>query len=253
MKISLQDLLAELPKPVLNHIHHLERMRQDFVANVSHELRTPITVLHGYLESLLQSGNVEPHLEKIYRQMYQQTFRMHNLVSDLLLLSGLEAPEHEPGQEKPIHFAELLEQVAEEVKQLSLAKKQEITLTCDKALHILGQENELHSLSANLIINAIKYTPEYGHIKIYWFKDKGKAIFAVEDNGIGIEKKHIPRLTERFYRVDNGRSRESGGTGLGLAIVKHVLIRHHGQLKIQSELNKGSVFRCIFPAKQVAN
>lgn len=248
MKNNLQDLLAALPKPVLNHIEHLERMRQDFVANVSHELRTPLTVIHGYLETLLlQSPQHNESLLKIYSQMYQQTLRMENLIADLLLLASLENDYQETSSTHLVDVAELLHIIVEEAKVLSGTAQHNISLVADKHLKLKGHANELRSLFSNIIFNAVKYTPANGSIKIMWKKSKNHALFSVCDTGIGIAKKDIPRVTERFYRVDKARSRESGGTGLGLAIVKHVLLRHEGQLKIRSKVGEGSEFSCVFP------
>jgi two-component system, OmpR family, phosphate regulon sensor histidine kinase PhoR len=245
MKTSLQELLRELPEPVISHIQHLERMRQDFVANVSHELRTPLTVIHGYLETLMAQPE-NRHLGKIFMQMFQQTLRMQNLIADLLLLSAMEIDEQNATVKHPVHVSGLLELITEEARILS-ANKHRIVLESDDDLCLQGNENELRSLFSNIIFNAVKYTPAGENIHISWQKQKKNAIFKVVDTGIGIAKEHIPRITERFYRVDKARSRESGGTGLGLAIAKHVLIRHDGQLKIKSQVGKGSTFSCIFP------
>jgi len=244
MKNQLDNLLTSLPAPIVSHIKHLERMREDFVANVSHELRTPLTVIHGYLEVLLDQAHSPAH-EKIYKQMYQQTSRMQNLIADLLLLSSLEK------DEQKIHFTELvdvskmLSMIVEEAKALS-GGNHEININTDSILKIRGDESELRMLFSNLIFNSVKYTPAGGKIHIVWKKEGKSALFEVSDTGIGIEEKHLPRITERFYRVDKARSRDSGGTGLGLAIAKHILIRHEGELHIESELGKGSIFRCIF-------
>lgn len=246
-KNDSEKLLGTLPKPILAHIQHLERMRQDFVANVSHELRTPLTVIHGYLEMLLQDER-KSAFKKIYLQMFAQTTRMQNLIADLLLLSSIESDELNPGAIQVVQVHKLLKIICEEAKALS-QNKHIIILRSDKNLTLKGNESELRTLFSNLIFNAVKYTPEGGKIEVNWKKinqKNKKIIFEVRDTGIGIAKKHIPRLTERFYRVDKARSRESGGTGLGLAIVKHVLIRHKGELKVQSVVNKGSVFKCIF-------
>jgi two-component system phosphate regulon sensor histidine kinase PhoR len=245
MRTALPDLLRALPQPVITHIQHLERMRQDFVANVSHELRTPLTVIHGYIETLMaQPENC--HHEKVFTQMFQQTLRMQNLIADLLLLSALESDEQKNVLMQPVEVSSLLELITEEAHALS-ANKHIIQLEADKKLCLLGNESELRSLFSNIIFNAVKYTPAGGNIDISWKKQQKTAIFKVEDTGIGIAKTHIPRITERFYRVDKARSRESGGTGLGLAIAKHVLIRHKGRLKISSQIGHGSTFWCIFP------
>lgn len=247
----LQQLLASLPQPVLAHIQHLERMRQDFVANVSHELRTPLTVIQGYLECLLDTSSASQEEQAIYQHMQQQVLHMGVLVEDLLLLSRLEdhyTPVHD---HKQIDVPKLLNILIQEAHCLSGANQHRITHRICRQLFLKGIEGEIRSLFSNLIFNAVKYTPEKGQIKIAWYPTQQGACFKVEDNGIGIAEKHIPRLTERFYRVDKARSRSSGGTGLGLAIAKHVLIRHDAQLKIKSQLKNGSCFQCIFPEKRI--
>lgn len=251
-KLTIQELLDSLPSPVVQHIQHLERMRQDFVANVSHELRTPLTVIHGYLEILLdqKASDLKPW-QTIFSQMHEQTLRMENLVENLLLLSRLENDEHEDATETVVSVAVLLEALVQEAISLSGALQHKIHCVADKNIQLMGCEEELRSLFSNLIINAVKYTPAGGSINIRWYSHSEEVCFEVQDTGIGIAAKHIPRLTERFYRADPGRSRASGGTGLGLAIAKHVLIRHQATLDIQSELGKGSVFRCFFPKERL--
>ncbi len=252
MKISIQALMESLPKPIVAHIQHLERIRQDFVANVSHELRTPLTVMHGYLEILLDQDLDETKpWRKMFLQMQQQTARMENLVENLLLLSRLENNEQEKALKSVISVTELLSCIQEEAQQLSSEAQHQIELQAEGDLMLRGSAAELRSLFSNIIFNAVKYTPEQGQIKINWYSQNNKAYFSVQDSGIGIAAKHIPRLTERFYRVDKARSRDNGGTGLGLAIVKHVLIRHGGKLMIESEPDKGSIFTCIFPKQRL--
>lgn len=249
MTQKLEDLLKDLPKPVQQHVQHLELMRQDFVANVSHELRTPLTVILGYLETLQEIKEIDPSLNDIFEKMYIQAQRMQNLVSDLLLLSTLEASQDVLTNIENINLQDLILQIVESVKMIYEAKHQHVIMDVKNNISIKGNKKELLSLFSNLVINAIKYTPDKGeiHIKANINAKKKQLLIEVADNGMGIEKKHIPRLTERFYRVDKARSRDSGGTGLGLAIVKHVLIRHGGELKIKSQPNKGSVFQCVFP------
>ncbi|MCD6047642.1 MAG: phoR [Gammaproteobacteria bacterium] len=232
-------------KDLEKRLHHLERMRQDFVANVSHELRTPLTVLHGYLETLVEQTKNSPK-KKIYEQMQAQTSRMERLVEDLLLLSRLEADTPTEESFKQVDVTSLLKQIIKDAKALSADRQHQIFLTTDENLKILGVEDELRSVFSNLIFNAVNYTPGQGTIDIRWFHDSQHAIFSVKDSGLGIAPEHLPRITERFYRVDRDRSRASGGTGLGLAIVKHVLLRHDAQLKIESTPGKGSCFSCIF-------
>lgn len=247
MKLTQHELLASLPPQVVDHIQHLERMREDFVANVSHELRTPLTVIHGYLETLVdQDLDETKHLRKIFLQMQQQTWRMENLVENLLLLSRLESQEEENKIEKPVILSDLLANIFQEAKELSGDLHHDIKLDVEEEMLLMGYEDELYSLFSNIIFNAVKYTPEKGKIRIACYKKNNCVYFQVSDTGIGIAAEHIPRLTERFYRVDPARSRASGGTGLGLAIAKHVLLRHHAKLEIQSELGIGSQFTCIF-------
>lgn len=247
----LQDFLASLPRPILTHIQHLERMRQDFVANVSHELRTPLTVMRGYLELLLEQATSDAVEREILIQMQQQTMRMGSLVEDLLLLSRLEAHYPSNKQQKQISVVKLSTPIVQEAKYLSGTLNHTIDCQLDPALYLRGIEGEIRSLFSNLIFNAVNYTPAGGKIRIRWYQKEEMAYFSVEDDGIGIAAQHIPRLTERFYRVDKARSRSSGGTGLGLAIAKHVLIRHDATLKVKSQLGNGSCFVCSFPKKRL--
>ncbi len=232
----------------ITHVYHLEKMRQDFLANVSHELRTPLTVVHGYLETLLNQDldETKPY-KKIFTHMYDQSRRMENLVNDLLLLSRLEAEVPENRNYQKIFVAPMLHAICHEAEALSGERNHKLHLSIDNNLMIHGFEDELRSAFSNIIYNAVKYTPANGHIYVDWKVQDDCPSLIVRDTGIGIETKHIPRLTERFYRVDRARSRSSGGTGLGLAIVKHVLIRHRANLRITSEYEKGSTFSCIFP------
>ncbi len=249
MKSDIKLLLKDLPAPIKSHINHLERVRSDFIANVSHELRTPLTVIHGYLEALIKDDNVDAKTyKKIFTQMYQHGTRMEKIIDDLLLLSRLENQDQKYiNKTKRINIAKMLKQLSTDAKIISNTKRQNFILNIDKTVVIDGFKDELKSLFYNLITNAIKYTPDNGQITIEWYTENKMAIFKITDNGIGIAKEHIPRLTERFYRVDKSRSRTSGGTGLGLAIVKYVLAHHQGNLHIQSEPGKGSSFICIFP------
>ena len=235
----------------VTRLHHLEQMRKDFVANVSHELRTPLTVIKGYLETFIDMlGTDNPQLKRGLTQMQQQTLRMELLVNDLLLLSRLET-ENTTQPMKPVAVAKLLRQVHNDALAMNDEKRHRISLEADDSLQIQGDENELRSAFSNLVVNAVKYTPEQGEIRIRWWADADGAHMAVEDNGIGIDAKHIPRLTERFYRADPSRHAKTGGTGLGLAIVKHVLIHHGANLLIESTLGKGSTFTCVFPPKSI--
>lgn len=224
-----------------------EKIRQDFVANVSHELRTPLTVIRGYLELLIDKDDIDfQNWKPKLRQMFEQSVRMEQLVADLLLLSKLESDPLDMDSKKECDIDLLLKDIIIQAKLLGKDKQQELSLQCDESLTLLGRHDELHSAFSNIVFNAVQYTPKQKKIHIIWAKENGRACFTVMDDGIGIEKKHINRLTERFYRVDKARSRENGGTGLGLAIVKHVLLRHQGNLEISSELGKGSAFKCIF-------
>ncbi|AKQ33851.1 phosphate regulon sensor histidine kinase PhoR [Candidatus Coxiella mudrowiae] len=240
--------LKTLPKAVREHINQLERIRRDFVANVSHELRTPLTVIRGYLETLLKKKKPEiKRYQKIFSQMYQYSARMEAIIDDLLLLSRLESDDHPPEEKVNVSVSKILKILCADAKRISGEKQHRIKLEANTNLYISGSEEELKSLFSNIIINAVKYTSAKGRIHVKWYSDDGHAVFSVSDTGIGIAKEHIPRITERFYRVDKARSRESGGTGLGLAIVKHVLMRHQGDLHIESEPGKGSTFTCHFP------
>lgn len=233
----------------ITRLHNLEQMRKDFVANVSHELRTPLTVLSGYLETLLaQQDAISPRWQRALQQMDAQAQRMNNLVNDLLLLSRLE---NESRRQEPtvVDVPALLRSLQSEALAFGHEKQQAITLDCDADLRLVGHEDELRSAFSNLVTNAVKYTPAGGRITLGWRADEGRVYFSVQDNGIGIDTRHIPRLTERFYRADEARSTATGGTGLGLAIVKHVLIDHEGHLDIQSSLGKGSTFTCSFPGR----
>lgn len=227
----------------------LEQTRQDFVANASHELRTPLTVILGYLETFLDHPLPRP-LERGMNQMQQQAKRMENLVADLLLLSRLESS-RQVIDEHPIQIQSLIHTIHESAEELAREKGHRFELSLDENVDLLGQEIELHSAFSNLVYNAVRYTPENGVIKIRWWADKAGGHFSVEDDGIGIDSIHLSRLTERFYRVDESRSSESGGTGLGLAIVKHVLSRHGGHLTIKSRKHHGSTFSCHFPREYV--
>ena len=178
--------------------------------------------------------------------MYQQSIRMERLVADLLLLSRLETENPQQENRRKVNVAEMLKAICHEASILSGKRQHNIHYQFDENLSIYGNEYELHSALSNIVFNAVNYTPAHGEIFVSWKREKNQLCFKVVDTGIGIDQHHIPRITERFYRVDKARSRASGGTGLGLAIVKHVLLRHHGQLKVISELGKGSTFMCLF-------
>jgi two-component system, OmpR family, phosphate regulon sensor histidine kinase PhoR len=224
----------------------VDAMRRDFVANVSHELRTPLTVVKGFLEALIDGGD---DLDKTrlhhLNLMYEQAERMHRLVEDLLTLSRLESQEG-PDFEDVVDAAQLVAEVADEARTLS-AGRHKINVET-QSLKLRGGRDELRSAFGNLVSNAVRYTPAGGRITLRCIEQDGGVALQVEDSGIGVAPEHIPRLTERFYRVDKSRSRETGGTGLGLAIVKHVLIRHQARLDIRSEVGRGSCFTAAFPA-----
>ncbi len=230
----------------ISRLTKLESMRKDFVANVSHELRTPLTVLCGYLETLLDADSTPPHWQKALANMQGQTRRMTALITDLLTLSRLETDEKEHSQDS-VQLLPLLENIAQDARRLSGDKSHEINVICKKPLAIYGRESEIRSAIANLVFNAVHYTPAQGQIVLMAEQTPHSTRISVSDNGEGIDPKHIPRLTERFYRVDPSRANSSGGTGLGLAIVKHILLRHNAELIIQSALGKGSRFTCVFP------
>ncbi len=229
----------------------LETTRRDFVANVSHELRTPLTVLNGFLETLADMPKPDPEMtRRSIALMLEQTTRMHRLVEDLLTLSRLESA-HTPLREESVDVCELARQLYRDAQALS-AGRHRIALRIDSDAGLLGSSEELRSAFGNLISNAVRYTPEGGEIEISWTQRNGLPTFSVRDTGIGIEPQHIPRLTERFYRVDRSRSRSTGGTGLGLAIVKHVLSRHQAHLEVESELSpRQHLPRRVPPARAV--
>lgn len=237
----------------VTRIHQLEQMRKDFVANVSHELRTPLTVITGYLETLLDNVEaVNPRWVRALQQMHQQGERMQTLLNDLLLLAKLEATDY-PSDNQPVAIDALLQSVTSDAQALSGQRDQHITLDAAPGVCLKGSEAELRSAFSNLVFNAVKYTQDGGQIRIRWWTDDQGAHLSVQDSGIGIDAKHLPRLTERFYRVDSSRASNTGGTGLGLAIVKHVLLRHRGRLEISSVPGHGSTFTCHFAPVQVAS
>jgi two-component system phosphate regulon sensor histidine kinase PhoR len=227
----------------------VDSLRQDFVANVSHELRTPLTVIKGFLELQEESpaASDEDHLH--WKLMRDQADRMGALVDDLLALSRLER-DSAPAAEIPVDVRELLQRAAEDGRALSQGRH-DILIAKVGGAKLLCDPKEMQSAVTNLVTNAVRYTPDGGTISLFWTREEDGWNIAVQDTGIGIAKEDIPRITERFYRVDKSRSRETGGTGLGLAIVKHVLFRHRAQLKIESELGAGSVFRIVFPLSRI--
>jgi len=230
----------------VSELHRLETMRRDFVGNVSHELRTPLTVLRGMSEQLAEMDAPEPdELQRPLALMDQQIGRMTRLVDDLLLLSRLET-ERPVAARGMLDMPRIVSEAVEEARALGNGQ-QGVSESVDASLRIEGDEDEIRSALSNLLSNAVKYTPADGRIDVRWFAAEGTACLSVADTGRGIPAHHIPRLTERFYRVDGGRAAREGGTGLGLAIVKHVLSRHGGRLEVTSETGVGSTFTAILP------
>jgi len=228
----------------------LEAVRRDFVANASHELRSPLTVISGYLETLGQDPALDPDLLGPVAEMRRQAERMTQIIRDLLELSRLEETDEIVGG-APIDVAALLALLRKDVLARPV-HPHEVRVRVESAAQLIGDEPEIHSAFSNLVDNAAKYTPPEGSIEMRWWTDEDGGHFAVTDTGFGIPSEHIPRLTERFYRVDAGRSRATGGSGLGLAIVKHVLQRHGARLEVQSTLGEGSTFTCHFSPERVA-
>ncbi len=227
----------------------LEAVRRDFVANASHELRSPLTVVSGYLETLSQDPALDRELAGPVAEMRRQAERMTSIIQDLLELSRLEQP-GEPVGGEPLDVGALLAILRKDVLARPVHPR-EVKVRVESDAALVGVESEIHSAFSNLVDNAAKYTPADGSIEMRWWVDEDGGHLSVIDTGIGIPPEHIPRLTERFYRVDEGRSRATGGSGLGLAIVKHVLQRHGAELEVQSMLGKGSTFSCHFPPQRV--
>ncbi len=228
----------------------LEEMRRDFVANASHELRTPLTVIAGYLDALADDKTLDAELKQPVAEMQTQTTRMRQLVDELLRLSELET-ERAVSKPAAVNIRAVLETARQEVLALPDGPRQ-VDIVVDSDSDLIGNVRDIQSVVSNLASNAARYTPAEGRITMRWWTDADGAYLSVADTGKGIAKEHLPRLCERFYRVEDGRERVGGrGTGLGLAIVKHALTRHGARLKIESELGKGSVFTCIFPAASI--
>lgn len=247
--ISYGDTGTLLVARDITKIYRINRMRTDFIANASHELRTPLTVIAGYLESLedeFTDNDSAGQTQARIRQMRKQADRMRRLIEDLLKLSTLETTESQHRHE-PVRVPDLLQGIVEEAKALSGDQHHRFEVHAEEGLWLEGDRNQIYSAVSNVVFNAVQHTPAKGLISLRWFADAQGAVFEVKDTGEGIGGEHIPRLTERFYRVDRGRSREKGGTGLGLAIVKHILARHNAKLEIESLPGKGSTFRFRFP------
>lgn len=235
----------------ITQLKQLEQIRKDFVANVSHELRTPLTVLQGYLEVMDgESQPAQPIWQKAHPVMLEQTRRMDALVQQLLTLSRIEAAARVQFEQE-VAVPNMLKLIEQEAETLNRDKQHKLTFNIDDSLTVTGAQDELRSAFSNLVTNAIKYTPAGGEINVSWQREHQRAVFTVTDNGDGIAAHHVKRLTERFYRVDQARARNTGGTGLGLAIVKHVLSRHNSQLLIFSEPGRGSTFSFAIPPELV--
>jgi two-component system phosphate regulon sensor histidine kinase PhoR len=226
----------------------LSKMRRDFVANASHELRSPLTVISGYLDALADADDLPDDWAKPVAQMRSQSLRMQQILNEMLELSRLESS-GSATREEGIDIVQLLNEVRRDFERPTDAAG--IKVNADSAAILLGRKAEIESVVVNLLSNALRYTPQDGEISLTWRSDSGGAQLIVKDTGEGIDAEHIPRLTERFFRADRGRSRGDGGIGLGLAIVKHILLRHGAELQISSEPGEGSEFRCIFPLDRI--
>jgi two-component system phosphate regulon sensor histidine kinase PhoR len=254
LALEVRDVEFEAARSILitrdiTQRERVDAVRRDFIANVSHELRTPLTVVNGFLETLIdaqsENGTTRQHHLQL---MHEQAQRMHRLVEDLLTLSRLESRET-PVSDEVVDVRKLVREVADEARALSLGRHQiNVDLTPG---FLRGSREELRSAFGNIVSNAVRYTPDGGIISLAWREDASGGRFEVSDTGLGVAPDHIPRLTERFYRVDKSRSRETGGTGLGLAIVKHVLLRHGGHLDVHSEVGRGSTFSAVLPVERL--
>ncbi len=234
----------------ITRLEAVARMRRDFIANVSHELKTPLTVISGFVETLQELDLDDRQQTRFLQLMHEQSQSMQRLVEDLLTLSALES-EQNPLTDDSFAIVPLMLQISSDAKALSQGQHQ-VILDLGDAASVHGSRDELASAFGNLVSNAIRYTPNGGAITLSWrVEPDGSGVFAVTDTGIGIGAEHLPRLTERFYRVDRSRSRATGGTGLGLAIVKHVLLRHQAELVVASEPGKGSTFSVVLKARRV--
>jgi two-component system phosphate regulon sensor histidine kinase PhoR len=231
----------------VTHEMNLERTRRDFVANASHELRSPLTVISGYIDTLAEDQDMPASWRVPVAEMQRQADRMTRILRDLLELTRLESTDTKAGHDF-VDVVALLQGIA---KEFQMPNGAAVSLAVEADVALLGRESELHSIFYNLVNNAVRFTPATGQVRIVWRMDGAEAVFEVIDTGIGIPEEQIPRITERFYRVDPGRSRASGGTGLGLAIVRHALQRHDATLTIRSRVGEGSTFACRFPSARV--
>lgn len=233
----------------ITRLRHLEAVRRDFVANASHELRTPLTVVLGFLEKMTDDlGQAPPPWQRPLKVMNEQAVRMKHIVDDMLVLARLEDESTEP-EMAPVNMPWLVDKVRQEAENLSGARQHRVRANVDATLWCTGNEGELRSALSNLVNNAVLYTPDRSRIDIHWQQHPDGLVLQVSDDGEGIPPEHLPRLAERFYRVDPGRSRSRGGTGLGLAIVRHVVLRHDGEFDIDSTLGEGSTFTCRLPLR----
>ena len=239
MLFLLQDVTA---------IRRLESMRSEFVANVSHELKTPVAAVKGFAETLLSGGVQDKETERSFLKIiYDEGDRLNRLIGDILELSKIES-KRAPLQCSPVHVHSFFEMVLGTLSKVAEKKQIRLEMHVPEELYIEADEDKMKQIFINLLSNGINYTPDGGRVKLQVTMDNDdEVIFAVSDTGIGIPKKDLPRIFERFYRVDKGRSRNSGGTGLGLSIVKHLVELHHGKLSVESELGMGTTFRVILP------
>lgn len=252
-RIPMGDGQAMLLVRDVTELNRLLSMRQDFIANVSHELRTPLTVIVGYIETLANEDLDPQTTQELLGKLLPPTNRLRALVDDLLLLTRLESsPSPASDELQPVDMGALLSVIAADASALS-GGRHEIELHVASPRQVLGIDGELHSACLNLVTNAVRYSPDGGTIRIDWKPSASGVRFSVSDQGMGIPRQHLSRITERFYRVDLAQSRVRGGTGLGLAIVKHVLKRHDTELQVTSELARGSTFFCDFPETQLTS
>ncbi len=234
----------------VTRLHLLEQMRKDFVANASHELKTPLTVIKGYLETLsMFKDSLPASMQKGIVNMSDQSERMEHLIEDLLLLSRLESNDKRE-VDQWLKVSDLIQAIQKMASPI-LTDQHQLTFDIPEDARLYGSYKELYSAFSNLVVNAIKYSPDGGEITVMWEANEFSGVFSVQDTGLGIEPRYIPRLTERFFRVDKGRGSKTGGTGLGLAIVKHVLLHHDAKLQIRSQPGFGSTFSCHFPASRI--
>jgi len=230
--------------------YHLDMTKRDFVANISHELRTPLTVISGLAEQLGLDSRDCPGQQRPAQLMQQQVQRMNEMITDLLILSRLEM-QQEAGNDGIVDVADMLETIVEEARALSGSARHVVLPEIESSACLLGDSRELRTAFTNLVTNAVRHTPPRSDVRVRWCLHGDGASFSVTDSGAGIAARHLPRLTERFYRVDPSRSRDTGGSGLGLAIVKHILDRHDAKLEISSKVGGGSTFTCLFPPQRV--